>query len=159
MRFSTASLDKKNTMKITNSIEIRSTPEKVFYWLENPNRAMEWMDSVTKTEIIKETPNMVGTTFREYIEENGKGTEMHGKIIDFVANERLTFHLKGEFNNVKVCFILEKKGDNTKLTQHAELRFKGVIRLMVIFLGPLFKKKIMKQSQNEFSKLKLLCEQ
>ena len=65
-------------MKIVNTIEINATADRVFGWLEDPNRAMEWMTSVTKGEIIEETSDIVGTTFREYIEENGRGTEMRG---------------------------------------------------------------------------------
>ena len=95
-------------MKISNTIEIESTPEKVFYWLEDPSRAMKWMTSVTRTEIIKDTPNKVGTTFREYIEENGRGTEMHGVVTDFVPNKQLGFHLEGDFNFVEVGFILSQ---------------------------------------------------
>ncbi len=62
-------------MKIVNRIEINTAPEKVFYWLEEPDHAKKWMTSVTKSEIIKETPNKVGTTFREYVEENSHGLE------------------------------------------------------------------------------------
>jgi uncharacterized protein YndB with AHSA1/START domain len=59
-------------MKFTNSIEIQASPDKVFLWLENPDLAKKWMTSVTKTEIINETPKKVGTTFFEFVEENGK---------------------------------------------------------------------------------------
>ncbi len=96
-------------MKITNTIGINNSPENVFYWLENPDRAMEWMTSVTKTEIIKETSNMIYTTFREYIEENGRGTEMHGIVTDFVSNKRLAFFLEGKYNSAEINFTLEEK--------------------------------------------------
>ena len=146
-------------MKISNTIGIQSSPEKVFYWLEDAGRAMKWMTSVTKTEIIQETPDMVGTTFREYIEENGRGTEMQGEVIDFVENRRIAFHLEGDFNSVEVEFILENREGITLLTQNAEIHFKGIVGVMSIFLGYFFKKKIIRQSQNEFARLKELCEQ
>jgi carbon monoxide dehydrogenase subunit G len=31
-------------MRITNTIEINSTPEEVFDWLKDPNKAMEWIE-------------------------------------------------------------------------------------------------------------------
>ena len=74
-------------MEVSNTIEINCTPEKVFYWLEDPVRAMEWMTSVTRTKIIEETPDMVGTTFVEYLEEGGRGTEMRGIITEFIPNK------------------------------------------------------------------------
>jgi carbon monoxide dehydrogenase subunit G len=146
-------------MKISNTIEIKSKPEKVFYWLEDPCRAMKWMTSVTRTEIIKETPNIIGTTFREYIEEDNRGTEMNGIVTDFISNKRLTFHLEGDCNTAKIDFNLEEKDGITQLTQNVELQFKGFLRILTIFLGTFLKKKIERQAQSEFVRLKELCEQ
>ncbi len=146
-------------MKISNRIEIKAAPEKVFYWLEDPDRAMKWMTSVTKSEIIKETPLKVGTTFREYIEENGRGTEMHGVVTEFVSNERFAVHLEGDFTSADVSFILEENGEVTHLTQNVELRFKGMLKVLSVFIRASIKKKIIRQAQNEFARLKELCEQ
>ena len=140
-------------MKVSNTVEIRAMPEKVFYWLEDPGRAMVWMTSVTKTEIINETPNMIGTTFREYIEENGRGTDMYGVVTDFVSNKRLAFHLEGDFNVAEVDFALEEKGDITRLTQNAEVHFKGRLRVLRFLFGPFFKRKIISQAQSELARL------
>ena len=146
-------------MKYTNTIEIRNTADKVFYWLEDPSRAVAWMTSVSKTEIVDETPNMVGTTFRETVEENGRGTEMKGVVTGFVSNKHLAFHLEGEFNSVDVDYTLQEEGRITHLTQTADVRFKGLLRLLSVFLGPILKKKIEEQARGEFDKLKKLCEQ
>ena len=146
-------------MRIINTVEINSTPEKVFYWLNNPNHAMQWMTSVTETEILKESPNMVGTTFRETIEENGRGTEMYGIVTDYIQNEVISFHLNGKFNSVDVKYNLEKYGVTTRLTQIADIHFKSILRIFSIIMWPFFKKKIIDQSQKEFMKLKKLCEQ
>mgnify|MGYP003912503303 FL=1 len=133
-------------------------PERVFFWLEDPARAMEWMTSVTKTEIVHQAPNTVGTTFREYIEEKGRGTQMRGVVTDFVKNERIAFHLEGDFGTVEVDFTLEGKEEVTQLTRNAEIRFKGVSRVMSFFFGFYIKKKIIRQARSEFAKLKELCE-
>ena len=145
-------------MKIKNTIEINAAAEVVFGWLENPNRAMEWMTSVAKAEIIEETPDLVGTTFREYIEENGKGTEMRGVITACDKNARLAFHLEGDFNTVDVAFTLVGSGNTVRLTQTADIRFKGLVKVMSIVFAPAFGKKILKQSREEFARLKELCE-
>jgi uncharacterized protein YndB with AHSA1/START domain len=145
-------------MKTAITIEIKSAPEKIFSWLEDPTRAREWMTSVSKTEIIKQVSGMVGTTFREFVEEDGRGTEMRGVVTDFVSNKRLAFHLEGDYNTVDVSYTLEENGKLTRLSQIAEIRFKGLVRIFSIFFGPLFKRKIIKQAQREFAKLKELCE-
>ncbi len=146
-------------MKVTNRIEMNATPKEVFYWLEEPDRAMAWMTSVTRSEIINETPNRVGTTFREYIEDSGRGTEMRGVVTEFVPDERFAVHLEGDHSSVDVCFILEEIGGMTRLTQNVELRFKGALKVLSVFLRGSIKKKITSQTQDGFAELRKLCEQ
>ena len=145
-------------MKIRNSIKINAAADKVFGRLADPDRAMKWMTSVKKGEIIEKTPDIVGTTFREYIEENGRGTEMRGVITCCDRNARLDFHLEGDFNTVDVMFTMEEVGGATYLTQTADVHFKGALRIMSVIMGPAFKKKTISQAREEFVKLKELCE-
>ena len=145
-------------MKISNLIEIQATPEKVFYWLEEPDRAKKWMTSVTRSEIHKVTPNRIGTTFSEYIEENGRGIEMRGIVTEFVPKKRFAVHLESEINSVDVRFTLIEKGSTTQLKQDAILRFKGMMKVLSIFLRATIRKNITRQTKKEFAKLKELCE-
>ncbi|KAA3647189.1 MAG: hypothetical protein DWQ07_06730 [Chloroflexi bacterium] len=145
-------------MKIAIEIDINASPEEVFYWLGDPTRAMRWMTSVTRTEYIHEAPDMVGTTFREYVEEDGQGTELQGVVKEFVPNERMGFQLEGEHNKVETVFTLTETKEGTHLRQDINLHFKGITRLMSILFGAAFKKKIIGQSRREFATLKQLCE-
>jgi hypothetical protein len=70
-------------MKIYFSIDINSLPETVFSWVEKPEKAMKWMTSVARGEILHETPEKIGTTFREVVEENGSGVELQGVVTDY----------------------------------------------------------------------------
>ena len=88
-------------MKISQSVEIERPAEVVFPWLADPCRAKKWMTSVTKTKIIENKPDRVGTRFCETIEEEGSTTEMVGVIAEFEKNRRITFHLEGKFNSVE----------------------------------------------------------
>jgi hypothetical protein len=63
-------------MKISCSVDIKSTPEAVFGWLEKPDKAVLWMTSVSKTQMVHEAPGRVGTTFREVVEDEGGAMEM-----------------------------------------------------------------------------------
>jgi len=42
-------------MKISTTININCTPEEVFHWINEPNKAMFWQKGVKRREIIKET--------------------------------------------------------------------------------------------------------
>jgi len=146
-------------MNISYTIEINSTPEKVFYWLSDPERAKVWMSSVSKTEILHETTDMVGTTFRETVEEDGQGTELCGKVTAYQPNQLIAFHLEGDFNVVDVEYRLEALEGQTLLTQSSTIRFKSFVKILMFFAGPAFKKKILGQLQREFTELKKLCEE
>jgi carbon monoxide dehydrogenase subunit G len=146
-------------MKLSYTIDIKNTPEKVFYWLGDPERATVWMSSVSKTEMVHETPDMVGTTFREVVEEDGQGTELEGVVTDYRPNQRIAFHLNGKYNVVDVEYCLEGIENHTRLTQKAEVRFKGLLKVLSVVMGAGFKKKALEQSQKEFAKLKELCEE
>ena len=142
-------------MEVVNKIEINATPEQIFYWLEEPERAKEWVTSVTRSEYIKKTPNKVGTTFCEYVEEDGQGIEMQGVITEFEPNKGYAVHLESESHSADVRFVLIEKSSSTQLTQSVELHFKNELSDDVL---ESIKKSITTQAQREFARLKELCE-
>ena len=101
-------------------------------------------------EILNEEPGMVGTTFREWIEEDGKRVEMCGKVTEFVENEKISMSLSGKFNSVDVKFVLKKIESGTCLTQIANLRFNSSYKLMTIIMRPVIKKKSHSNSGETF---------
>ncbi len=145
-------------MKLKYTMEINSTPEEVWYWLGTPERAMVWQTNVSKTEILQKTPDWIGTTFSETIEENGRIAEMQGIVTDYRANHSLAMHLSGKYNTVDVEWHIEEMGEHTRLTMKADIRFKSLVRLMSILFWPVFKKNALRQLQEEFARLKELCE-
>ena len=50
---------------------------------------------------------MIGTKFRETIEENGRGVEMQGVVTDYRENQSLAMHLGGKYNVVDVEWHIE----------------------------------------------------
>jgi carbon monoxide dehydrogenase subunit G len=145
-------------MKIVNSVDINARPEVVFPWISDPEKAMVWQTSVSKGEIIHETPGVVGTTFRETVEEEGQGTELEGVITNYVPNREMSFHLEGIYNSADVTFSLEDVDGRTRVEQRADVQFKGITRIMSLIMGPVFKKNVSAQMKKEFMKLKELCE-
>ena len=145
-------------MRISYTIDIDSTPEEVWYWIGTPERAMVWQTSVSKTEIVHEAPDMIGTTFRETVEENGRGVEMHGVVTVYRENQLLAMHMESKYHSVDVEHRLEEIENCTRLTRNATIRFKSLMKVASILIGPVLKKKIMDQSRKEFAKLKELCE-
>ncbi len=145
-------------MKLEFQIDIDAPPEQVFAWLDDPEKAKVWMTSVTSTEILHETPEGVGTTFRERVEEDGEGTDLTGVITGYEENRSIAFHLDGAYNDVDAVYVLEPTPSYTRLRYTATVRFKGITRLVMLVAGRMFKRKIAAQMQSELSSLKKLCE-
>ena len=77
-------------MEIALTVDIFCKPEEVFPWIAEPHKAMRWQKDVKGGEILKETSEKVGTTFREEMEENGHSIVLYGEITDYVQNELMT---------------------------------------------------------------------
>jgi uncharacterized protein YndB with AHSA1/START domain len=145
-------------MKISLSVEINSSPAVVFGWLEKPEKAVKWMTSVAKTEILHETPERIGTTFREVVEEDGNGVELQGVITDYKPERSISFHLESRVNVVDVEYCVEAIPNGTRLTQTGNVHWKFPVNVISIFMGGIIKQNISAQAQKEFEKLKELCE-
>ena len=101
---------------------------------------------------------MIGTTFRETIEENGSSVEMQGIVTDYRENESLAMHMSGKYNIVDVEWRIEEMGEYTRLTLYSDIRFKSFVKILSLFMRPFFKKRITEQLRGEFARLKELCE-
>ena len=145
-------------MKITYYMDFNCTPERVWYWLGTPERAVMWQTNISKTEILQEKPGWIGTTFRETIEENGRGIEMEGVVTDYSENKVLAMHLRGKYNIVDVQWLIEGRGKHTRLTQNSYIRFRSFLSISSIILRPVFRRNILRQLEEEFLRLKELCE-
>lgn len=145
-------------VKLTHAVDIESTPGHVFSWLDDPARAGLWMSSVSRTEILHRTPDLVGTTFREIVSDEHGATELQGVVTACVPNRQIAFHLDGQFNAVDVEYRLDEVATGTRLTMRADVRFKGTLRLMSMVMWPLFKRKVLGQFRRECAELKRVCE-
>ena len=101
---------------------------------------------------------MIGTTFRETIEENGSGVEMQGVVTDYRENQSLAMHLSGKYNVVDVEWRIEEMGEHVRLTLYFNIRFRSFVKVLSILMRPIFKKRVTEQLQGEFAMLKELCE-
>ena len=146
-------------MKVNNAIDLNCTPEKVWYWLGDPERAVKWQTNISKTEILNKTPDWVGTTYRERIEENGRGVEMQGVVTEYTENKLLGMHVSGKYNVVDVKWRIEEVGEKARLTVDSDVRFKGFLWVLSLVIRPMFKKTLLRQMQTELENLKELCEQ
>ena len=145
-------------MQNSYSIEIDTTPERVFYWIEDAERVMQWLPNIVENEDLDVTENHIGSTFRQIYLENGRRMEMHGVVTAYEANRRLAADISGKAFNLSVGYHLEDLGGRTRLTQDSGVKFKGLFKILGPLMMPFMKKSAMKSLEDSFAKLKHLAE-
>jgi hypothetical protein len=145
-------------MKINFAIEVSGEPDEVFPWIDNPEKAMLWQKGVKKGEIIIETPEKIGTTFIEEMEDSGNSLVMRGVITGYVSNQMITFQLESKIHKLDVCYSITGEGGKSLITAESNIHWKFPMNIMSIILERKIKEGILKQTESEFAELKRLCE-
>ncbi len=110
-------------MRIIYGNEILKPPEVVFPWIAEPDKAMQWQKNVKGAEIIINKPEVVGTTFKEEIEEGGNSLEMRGVVTRFIKDQLVAFHLESKMHKVDVSYSLEGVNRTTRVTVDASINW------------------------------------
>jgi len=145
-------------MEIKTEIEISKNPEEVFLWINNPDKAILWQKNVKNGEIIKETAERIGTTFKEVMEEDGKCLVMYGEIIDFLPNQLISFLIESKIHNVYLVYSVIGENNKSTVTVNSKIKWKFPMNLICLVIGQKIKSKIFKQIKSELTELKMLCE-
>lgn len=118
-------------MKTTMKTVIDAPASTVFLWLEDDERLRQWIPNLAEDEPLVETPEKVGSRFRQVFLENGKEMEMIGEITRFLQDERLQVFMTGKMFDLDVDYVLKPLStEQTELTQESEIKMKGFFKLM-----------------------------
>lgn len=122
-------------MKTTTTTIIDAPAATVFLWLEDNDRLQQWVPNLIEDEVLVETPEKVGSRFRQVFVENDRKMEMIGEITAYVENERMRVDITGDMFDLDVDYFLTQLADHqTELTQDTQIRFKGIMK----WLTPIF---------------------
>ncbi len=145
-------------MNIEHGIEISRPPEQVFPWIADPDKAMQWQKNVRGGEILIETPEKIGTTFKETIEEDGSELEMHGRITEYVEGDRIGFHIESRIHEFDVIYVVKKTAKGSKVSTKIDIRWKFPMNVISLFIGKKMKASLLEDIEAEFHELKRICE-
>lgn len=122
-------------MKTSKITLINAPNSNVFLWLEDHDRLLKWVPNLVEDEALVETPERVGSRFRQVFLENGRKMEMVGEITDYIENERMRVDITGDMFDLDVDYLLKGLSDNqTELTQNTEIRFKGFMKILALVM-------------------------
>lgn len=146
-------------MKNTYSLEIAAPPERVFNWIYDSDRLLQWLPNLVENEVLTAERNGVGSRFRQVYVENGRRMEMVGEVTGFEQGHFLACDLRGQPFDLKVAYRLEDLGGRTRLTQDSEVALKSLpMKIVMTLLAPVIRKATHKSVDSSFAKLKELVE-
>ena len=137
--------------------EIPQSPQVVFSWVADPRKAMQWQQEVKGGEILEERPGMVGTTFTEVIEEDGRTLEMRGTITQFVKDRLIAFHIASRIHEFDVEYRVNGAGQGTLFSVAADIHWKFPMNIISLFMRKKMEDGLKKQFAAEVGELKKLC--
>lgn len=145
-------------MIVAAEIEISKTPQEVFPWIADPEMAMQWQQNIKSSEVVDRKPEIVGTEFKEILEEGGDELEMLGRITDFVDDKLMEFHLESRIHVVDVIYKLEEIEGHTRLSAEADIEWKFPLNFVRVFLGRKMRSNLSNEMIDELNTLKRICE-
>ncbi|MBW2523345.1 MAG: SRPBCC family protein [Deltaproteobacteria bacterium] len=126
--------------KVEKSISIKTTPDKVYAYLKDPNRLSEWMASLSEVRNIE--GEGVGQTYEWTYRMLGVPLDGNTTVLEDVANEHIKTETKGGVVSTWV-FDLSSDGDTTTLTLGIEYT------VPVPVLGKLAEKLVISRNRRE----------
>lgn len=144
-------------MKTSKTTIIDAPANIVFLWLEDNARLKQWVPNLIEDEPIIETPNKIGSTFRQVFLERGKTMEMTGEITAYSESERMRVFMTGDMFNLDVDYILKALSPTqTEVTQDTEIKMKGAAKLftpLMFLMSKLSKNDPQAESHAKFKEL------
>jgi uncharacterized protein YndB with AHSA1/START domain len=144
-------------MRISYENVISVPPEAVFPWIADPEKAMTWQKDVKGGEILISKPEVIGTTFKEIIEDDGNQLEMDGTITKYVPNEVIGFHLESRVHEFEISYSLEEVERKTKFRIDANIRWKFPMNVICLFIGRRIEVNLISKLESETLELKKIC--
>ncbi len=142
-------------MRFQHDLVIRCAPEVVFSWIEDPERARQWQPDVAGGEVVHAEPGMVGTEFREVLQDERGRVVMHGRITEFQPGASMAVRLEGQGMTVTARYEVSPHPVGTQLHADQSLRLPGIAARL---LEPLIRRRVAARGRADLLRLKRLCE-
>ncbi len=144
-------------MKSEASVEIDRPIDEVFDCAVR--KVVDWCSIVVSDEVVNETPDMIGTTFKTVTNDRGREMVFDGQVIEHAPPNRHVVEMTGKQFDVKAEYSFEDIGGRTLVTERCEVKGKGFFRFMFIIMGWLMRKASCRDLARELENLKNFAEE
>ncbi len=143
-------------MENISSIEIDRPIEQVFEF--TLDHTPEWSLVVVENEVLTETPDGVGSTFRVLTEDRGRKMEFQGVVTHHQPPTASSVNMVGKQFDIFAEYTFEDLGGRTRVCQRSVVTPKGFMKLVFMLLGWMMKKSSCDAAEKELANLKALLE-
>ena len=105
-------------MKINKSIKIEECPEKIWPFLVEPEKIVQWCFTLQSFEYTSQVPFGVDTTFKYLEKGRFRLLELSCIITEWIENEKITFEMtKGkEYKGYRETWLIEPSSEGSKFS-------------------------------------------
>jgi uncharacterized protein YndB with AHSA1/START domain len=145
-------------MKIVNELDICAPPPAVFRWLTQRDKVRQWLN-LLDCQITRDTTGRVGTMLREVYQVKRRQVELPVEVIAYQPNRRLVVRTKTRKQDTTFDYRVRRSHQGTRLTVVMTIRLLGYMKIVGLLAGAMIKGRIARGCQEDFGRLKQLCEQ
>jgi uncharacterized protein YndB with AHSA1/START domain len=142
--------------KVTTSIEINASPEKVFAFATDNEKMKDLTKEWVVGELTSDGPVRVGSTMHYVgVDKHTKGGEWNGVVTEFMKNKNFTMSLKGankRSNDQTNYYMFEPTTKGTKITITMDYKMNNLLDVLAAH------RMIEKENMKMLEKLKKILE-
>ena len=123
--------------RVDITAKVEAAPGELFDLMADPQTEVDWNPDALEVQRVDDGPLGPGAQWRGRY--RGMGS-MHIALDEYERPERLEFSITGSRMDMKWRFTFAPDGAATRLEAVADLRAKGVMRLLSPLLGPMMRR-------------------
>ncbi len=125
-------------MRYRKEIEVTRPAADAFAYLADFSRASEWDPGIAESRRLTDGPTAVGSRFEVVALFRGKRQRFEYVVTAYDEGRRIVLHGEGAKALSDDTIVVESRDGRTRVTYEADLRLKGVYRVVEPFLGSTF---------------------
>jgi len=118
----------------------------------------QWSNIVEEEEILKVTPEGIGSTFRTVTSEHGRKMIFKGVVTRYEPPTASGIQMEGDAFSLTADYTFEQVDQVTRVTQTSTVNGKGIFRILIPAMCLLMRKSNCQALQDELNRLKMYCE-
>ena len=114
-------------MEVNRSIEIKAGPEKIWPFLVEPEKIVQWCFTLRSFEYTSQNSYGIGASFKYQEQGRLHSIELNCIITEWIENKKITFEMTGgkDFKGYKETWMIEPCSDGSRFSfiQQSHLPF------------------------------------